>query len=932
MTKHLRYLCTLLLFFVASVGWGEESTLTFTAACNGSGTADDGVEWTVTSDAAESTYDSTKGIHYGTSKVAVSYLTLTTSDIPGTITSITVNASGASGTTAVLNVSVGGSSFGTEQSLTATATEYTLTGTGTGEIVVSVTQTSAKKALYVKSIKVTYTTGAVTPIVKLPVLNPSTGSYTSAPTVEITCETEGATIYYTTNGDDPTTSSTIYSDPIIITKSGTTLKAMAAKEGMDNSPIVSATYTIQPVKPTISIDNGSVTISAGAGLFIYYTIDGSNPTTESYEYTSTFTLAESCTVKAIAVDAYGNPSQIASEQYVNNNVYAKNINTYYYKKVTNVSELENGDAVLIANENSRYVMSTTQNTNNRGAYLLSPEEINDGIIDKDDSDIQRLTLVKEGDYWYFFTGAGYLYAASSSSNNLKTEVVKDDNAKASITIGDDKDALIQFLGNNSRNILQYNSGSSIFSCYGSASQKPIQLYVEIERPSVAAPTFSVEEGVYDADQTVEISCEAEGATIYYTLDDSEPTNASTEYTSAITITETTTIKAVAYVGDEKSNVSSVTITINKPATAANIAAFKEFGSGTANITLTLTNAQVLYVSGKDMYVQDASGAINFYDLGLDFEAGDVIGGTIKGTYTYYNGMPELTAMSANTLEKTETTNVVPIEINAEEISDYSCQLVTIKNQTVSTSNNRFYVGNGNIQLYNKYYKFSVAEDDIIDVTGIAIYYKTNTVDTWEIAPRSADDITTYVNATISAAGYATFANANAVDFSAETGLTVMTAQYDETTDKILYNEVTTKKVPAGAAVILKGAEGNYEGIMIASADELTNNGLKVNLTQNTPATGKEYCLAKKNNVVGFYKVATTTYVKAGKAYLEIERPASTTGAKDFYAIEDETDGIRQIENGNMTMENAEIYNLAGQRVNKAQKGIYIVNGKKIVIK
>ena len=927
MTKHLRYLCTLLLFMVASVGWADESTLTFTAACNGSGTADDDVEWTVTSDAAESTYDSTKGIHYGTSKVAVSYLTLTTSDIPGTITSITVNASGASGTTAVLNVSIGGSSFGTEQSLTATATDYTLTGTGSGEIVVSVTQSSAKKALYVKSIKVTYTTGAVTPIVKLPVLNHSTGSYTSAPTVEITCETEGATIYYTTNGDDPTTSSTVYSDPITITKSGTTLKAMAAKEGMDNSPIVSATYTIQPVKPTISIDNGTVTISAETGLFIYYTIDGSNPTTESNEYTGTFTLTESCTVKAIAVDAYGNVSQIASEKYVNNNVYAKNLNTYYYKKVTNVSELENGDAVLIANEESRYVMSTIQNTNNRGVYLISPSHIGDGIIDtsveENNDNIQRLILVKEEGNWYFFTGAGYLYAASSSNNYLKTEEEKNDNAKASITIGDDKDALIQFLGNNSRNILQYNSGSNIFSCYGSASQKPIQLYVEIEKPSVTAPTFSVEEGIYDADQTVEISCEAEGATIYYTLDGSEPTNASTEYTSVITITETTTIKAVAYVGEEKSNVSSVTITINKPATAANIAAFKEFESGTANIILTLTNAQVLYVSGKDMYVQDASGAINFYDLGLAFEAGDVISGTIKGTYTYYNGMPELTAMSANTLEKTETTNVVPIEINAEEISNYSCQLVTIKNQTVSTSNNRFYVGNGNIQLYNKYYKFSVAEDDIIDVTGIAIYFKTNTVDTWEIAPRSADDITTYVNATISVAGYATFANANAVDFTG-TGVKVMTALYEN--GKITYTEVTSKQVPAGEPVILQGDEGTYNATVIASAEELQNNSLQVS---DAPirSDGTYYCLANKSKGVGFYKVAEGTYVKAGKAYLKID-----ADAKDFFCINDETDGIGQIENGNMTMENAEIYNLAGQRVNKAQKGIYIVNGKKIVIK
>ena len=56
------------------------------------------------------------------------------------------------------------------------------------------------------------------------------------------------------------------------------------------------------------------------------------------------------------------------------------------------------------------------------------------------------------------------------------------------------------------------------------------------------------------------------------------------------------------------------------------------------------------------------------------------------------------------------------------------------------------------------------------------------------------------------------------------------------------------------------------------------------------------------------------------------------GVREFIGFDDETDGIRQIENGQLTIENAEIYNLSGQRVNKAQKGIYIVNGKKVVMK
>lgn len=110
--------------------------MTFTAKCNGSGTADDGVVWTVTSDGPESEYYEISGIHYGTGKAAVSYLQLATSKIEGTITKIVVKASGASKTTAKLNITIGGNTFGSEQSLTNSTTAYTFEGSASGEIIV----------------------------------------------------------------------------------------------------------------------------------------------------------------------------------------------------------------------------------------------------------------------------------------------------------------------------------------------------------------------------------------------------------------------------------------------------------------------------------------------------------------------------------------------------------------------------------------------------------------------------------------------------------------------------------------------------------------------------------------------------------------------------------------------------------------------------
>ena len=139
--------------------WAETKTsnMVFDKACNGSGTADDGVTWTVTSDGTESTFDSTKGIHYGTGSSSVGYIQLNTSGITGTITKVVVNASTASGVSATLSVTVGGATFGETASLTSTATSYTLTGSASGEIVVRVAKPSkATKALYLRSIRVTY--------------------------------------------------------------------------------------------------------------------------------------------------------------------------------------------------------------------------------------------------------------------------------------------------------------------------------------------------------------------------------------------------------------------------------------------------------------------------------------------------------------------------------------------------------------------------------------------------------------------------------------------------------------------------------------------------------------------------------------------------------------------------------------------------------
>jgi AraC-like DNA-binding protein len=161
-------------------------------------------------------------------------------------------------------------------------------------------------------------------MVATPSATPIAGTYTTIQNVSLGSATLGSTLYYTLDGTIPDTSSTLYSSPIQI-DSSLTLKAIAYKNGYDSSSVFSAAYTINIVNvnaPQISVvggiyySNQTVSLSTTTiGASIYYTVDGSNPSSNTLIYSTPISISQSTILKAIAILG-ADSSLISTEVYV----------------------------------------------------------------------------------------------------------------------------------------------------------------------------------------------------------------------------------------------------------------------------------------------------------------------------------------------------------------------------------------------------------------------------------------------------------------------------------------------------------------------------------------------------------------------------------------------------------------------------------------
>ena len=427
-----------------------------------------------------------------------------------------------------------------------------------------------------------YAQWASATVVSTPSISLDGGTYTGNQSVTISCATDGASIYYTLNGTDPTASSTHYIGAITIDHS-CTLKAKAFKDGLTDSEVASATYTIKMETPSFSPAGGtydatqSVSLSSTAGATIYYTLDGSTPTTSSTVYSSAISVSSTKTIKALAVKANCNNSDIGSAIYT-----------------------------------------------------------------------------------------------------LKAQT----------------------------------------------------------------PTFSPAAGTYLGTQTVSINCATADVTIYYTTNGDTPTTNSSVYSSAISVSSSQTLKAIAVKsGLENSSVGSAEYTINHPLTTMD--AIFEASASAGSYYVTFNNWVVTGVNGNQVFVTDGTKGFIIYKSGHDFSVGNIISGTTTNAtaLTRFKGSAEFTALTSSTSDLTVTTGgtVTPQVVTIGDLSGVNTgSVITLNGLTYNSTDGVLSDGDHTITPYTSLYTGTFTNGTIYNITGV--YQQYGDDEPHNILPRSSADI------------------------------------------------------------------------------------------------------------------------------------------------------------------------------------------------
>ena len=437
------------------------------------------------------------------------------------------------------------------------------------------------------------------PGVQVPAASVIPGTVTYGTQVELSCATAGAAIYYTTDGSEPTTDSSVYSGVLTLTKD-TTIRAIAVKAGMLNSDEGVFAYTVsklQVATPTASPAAGPIGFmevvrlaTATPGAEIFYTLDGTVPTRSSSPYLEEFQIKGPITIRAIAVKENMGDSAIATFDYT--------------LAPTGIQYTIVNEPYTYGYGASIYVDKDCANTGHIGVSF------NDGTIDKTvvvlvnkgKTRAQIVTLIKDALLYDAAIKDAYAINAYNSSDIVVSikrtdgkqdpvtvsvaDIVYNEAPTANVASGlVKKGTLLELSARISDSFIHYSLDGRDPFTFGSAYTTPISLTANVTvkavainhlllnssistfeytiMEKVAAPTASKPEGAIPTGSSVELSTTTPGAAIYFTTDGTSPSTQSTKYQGPFMVDRNnSTIKAIAVKsGMEDSSISTFAYTV-----------------------------------------------------------------------------------------------------------------------------------------------------------------------------------------------------------------------------------------------------------------------------------------------------------------------------------------------------------------------------------
>lgn len=543
-----------------------------------------------------------------------------------------------------------------------------------------------------------------------------------------------------------------------------------------------------------------------------------------------------------------------------------------FKAITSASDLIVGAEYLIVCEKYNMALSE-QNKDFRKnvAVTIKNNEINTNVNGAG----LPYTLVLGGstDQYTLFDATENCYLALTENENKlhKSTTANNKNAQWKISFTSNGIKIINCQRTN-RHIL-YNSKSPRFACY-TGGQAAVRLYKKIESTKIAPPTISHPEGFFSKAFDLIITAE-EGCNIKYTTDGTEPTkDKGNDYSSPITISATTTVNAIAIKGDQVSPVTTATYTF-----------VVLEGEGTLEKPYTIDDIAKLNENTEGWFK-----------------------GVIKGSYEY-GGHVATSAKNTN-LAVGDDNTLIPVALPKGDIQD-----------AVNVKDHPDFVGKEIIFYGNKKEYFS-------NPNGI----------------QGTKQVYGLWNLNITEAGYSTYFTNHAfvVPAGVEVGIVIGVEGNALTIDWTKYS--TGKTVPANTGVLVKGNKGDYPYVIVnSSAQTPANNLLKgsVAAEQTAGADCKFYKLSMDNSSknLGFYWGAENGAAfenAANKAYLAVPNAV----AANLFGFVIEGDGTTGIESVEQTQKLVDVYTIDGmlvqkqvkanQALNGLRKGIYIVNGKKVI--